>query len=193
VRALAGIYLLLPQIPMLFMGEEFGAAQPFPFFCDFEGDLADAVRNGRRAEFAKFPEFADPKRREQIPDPGAAETFLSAKLDWDAAGGGAHAGWLGLYRELLRIRHRDIIPRLKGLAGHAGRFEVIDNAAVRVDWTLAGKSGLTLLANLKPEPVAQAPAVPGRPIWTAQPHDPTLTAWQVIWTLSGPGQLTSGN
>ena len=125
---MAGIYLLLPQIPMLFMGEEFGAAQPFPFFCDFEGDLADAVRNGRRAEFARFPEFADPQRRELIPDPGAAETFASAKLDWDARDQGEHARWLALYRELLRIRHRDIIPRLAGMAGHAGRFEVIEHS-----------------------------------------------------------------
>jgi len=186
VRALAGIYLLLPQIPMLFMGEEFGAAQPFPFFCDFAGDLADAVRNGRRAEFARFPEFADPQRREQIPDPGAAETFLSAKLDWDAAAGGDHARWLALYRELLRIRHRDIIPRLAGLAGHAGRFEAIGAAAVRADWTLADSSRLTLLANLKSEPAGPAPPVPGRVIWIAEPEETTLAAWQVIWSLAGP-------
>ena len=44
MRALASVYLLLPQIPMLFMGEEWGAREPFLFFCDFEGDLAKAVR-----------------------------------------------------------------------------------------------------------------------------------------------------
>ena len=59
VRAIAAVYLLLPQIPMLFMGEEWAASQPFPFFCDFGGELADAVREGRREEFAKFPEFQD--------------------------------------------------------------------------------------------------------------------------------------
>jgi maltooligosyltrehalose trehalohydrolase len=186
VRALAGIYLLLPQVPMLFMGEEFGAAQPFPFFCDFAGELADAVRNGRRAEFARFPEFADPRRREQIPDPGATATFLSAKLDWDAANGGTHARWLELYRELLGIRHSEIIPRLAGASGHAGRFELIEPAAVRVDWTLADNSCLTLLANLKPNPAAPQPAIPGRAIWTAQPQRADLSAWQVIWSLAEP-------
>jgi maltooligosyltrehalose trehalohydrolase len=186
VRALAGIYLLLPQIPMLFMGEEFCAAQPFPFFCDFSGDLADAVRNGRRAEFARFPEFDDPQRREQIPDPGAAETFLSAKLDWDAADSGEHARWLALYRELLLIRHRDIIPRLAGIGGHAGRFEVIETAAVRVDWNLADNSRLSLLANLKSEPAAPTSSIPGRVIWTAQPQHTALAAWQAIWTLDAP-------
>ena len=83
VRAVAAVYLLLPQIPMLFMGEEWGAAQPFPFFCDFGPELAAAVRKGRREEFARFPEFQDPAVRETIPDPTAEATFLSAKLAWD--------------------------------------------------------------------------------------------------------------
>ncbi len=58
--ALTAMYLLSPQIPMLYMGEEWASEQPFPFFCDFQGDLAEAVREGRRKEFAAFPEFADP-------------------------------------------------------------------------------------------------------------------------------------
>ena len=59
------------------------AAQPFPFFCDFGPDLADAVREGRRDEFARFPEFQDPAARERIPDPLADATFASAKLGWE--------------------------------------------------------------------------------------------------------------
>jgi maltooligosyltrehalose trehalohydrolase len=74
IRALAAAYLLLPQTPMIFMGEEWGAKQPFPFFCDFEGELADAVREGRRAEFAGFPEFHDPEQHDRIPDPLAEST-----------------------------------------------------------------------------------------------------------------------
>ena len=61
MRALASVYLLAPQIPMLFMGEEWGATSPFPFFCDFTGELAEAVRKGRREEFSRFPEFSDPE------------------------------------------------------------------------------------------------------------------------------------
>ena len=78
VRAVAAVYLLLPQVPMLFMGEEWAAAQPFPFFCDFEPDLAEAVREGRRQEFARFPAFREPGMRERIPDPTAASTFCRA-------------------------------------------------------------------------------------------------------------------
>ena len=66
LKAAAAIYLLLPQIPLLFMGEEWGAKQPFPFFCDFSGELANAVRDGRRAELAQFPEFSDPDKRRKI-------------------------------------------------------------------------------------------------------------------------------
>src|SRR5580698_4219652 len=51
VRAISAVYLLLPQVPMLFMGEEWMASQPFPFFRDFDGELAEAVRKGRRDEF----------------------------------------------------------------------------------------------------------------------------------------------
>ena len=51
------------------MGEEWGATQPFLFFCDYHGELADAVRKGRREEFSRFPEFADPERVAKIPDP----------------------------------------------------------------------------------------------------------------------------
>ena len=112
VRAIAAVYLLLPQIPMLFMGEEWGAAQPFPFFCDFGPELADAVRNGRREEFARFPEFQDPAMRQRIPDPMAEETFASAKLDWEDIERVPHSGWLDWYRRVLAIRHAEIVPRL---------------------------------------------------------------------------------
>ena len=95
-----------PQIPMLFMGEEFAASQPFPFFAHFEPELAEAVREGRRAEFAKFPEFQDPQKRETIPDPTTQRTFLSAKLNWREVNEASHADWLALYRDLLALRRR---------------------------------------------------------------------------------------
>jgi maltooligosyltrehalose trehalohydrolase len=130
VRAIISIYLLLPQIPMLFMGEEFGASQPFPFFAHFEPELADAVREGRRAEFAKFPEFQDPKKREMIPDPTSEETYQSAKLNWAEVTEGSHAEWLTLYRQLLAIRHREIIPRLKNISGNSGSYRILGEGAV---------------------------------------------------------------
>jgi maltooligosyltrehalose trehalohydrolase len=186
VRAVAATYLLLPQVPMLFMGEEWGAEQPFPFFCDFEPPLAEAVREGRRAEFARFPEFQDPKQRERIPDPAAPETFLSAKLDWTALGREPHAGWLAFYRDILAVRHREIVPRLRGGVG-PGLYAAIGPGAVRVDWRLADAT-LRLLANLSPDPLDGVEAQAGRQLW-CEGHVQMLglAPWTVVWTLDEAG------
>ena len=69
LRAITSVFLLMPQIPMLFMGEEWASDRPFNFFTDFHGELADAVREGRRKEFAGFAEFSDPKRERRSPIP----------------------------------------------------------------------------------------------------------------------------
>ncbi|CAL8981670.1 Malto-oligosyltrehalose trehalohydrolase [Rhodoplanes serenus] len=183
VRAIAAVYLLLPQIPMLFMGEEWAAAQPFPFFCDFGPELSAAVRDGRAAEFARFPEFQDPASRARIPDPTVPETFQCAKLDWSAARHGAHAARLAFYRDLLAVRHREIVPRLRDAVA-AGRYAVLGHQAVRVDWRLADGAGLSLLANLSAEPLDGVAAAPGRPIWTEGAVQVTgLGPWTVAWSL----------
>src|SRR3954451_14226581 len=75
LEAAIALQLLCPQIPLIFMGEENASPSPFQFFTDHHGELADAVREGRRKEFASFAAFSDPARRAQIPDPNAAETF----------------------------------------------------------------------------------------------------------------------
>ena len=69
IRAAMSVMLLSPEPPLLFMGEEFGAQTPFLFFCDFGPELAAAVTEGRRSEFARFERFSDPSAREKIPDP----------------------------------------------------------------------------------------------------------------------------
>jgi maltooligosyltrehalose trehalohydrolase len=182
VRAIASIYLLLPQIPMLFMGEEFGADQPFPFFCDFEPELANRVRDGRRAEFARFPEFQDPARRELIPDPTSEQTFLSAKLDWEHAAQGVHADWFRLYQALLTIRHREIVPLLKNAS--SGRYKVLKKGAVSVLWQMGDRTQLHLIANLAPEPLTHFTALAGRRIWPAQiQKDFSIAAWGVFWSI----------
>src|SRR5699024_9450688 len=72
VRALRAILLLSPHIPLMFMGEEYGETHPFLFFTDFHGQLADAVRQGRRREFASFAAFKEGST-DAIPDPNAFE------------------------------------------------------------------------------------------------------------------------
>jgi 1,4-alpha-glucan branching enzyme len=70
--------------------------------------LAEAVRRGRREEFARFPEFADPERAEKIPDPIVEATFLSAKLDWSRI----DADRLAFYRAALAARREHVRPLL---------------------------------------------------------------------------------
>ena len=183
VRAVAAMYLLAPQIPMLFMGEEFAAAQPFPFFCDFGPDLAEAVRKGRREEFARFPEFRDPVARERIPDPTAPETFLSAKLDWSALAREPHAGWLDWYRQILAVRRAEIVPRLASLQGGSGRYERLGPAGLAVSWTISPGTQLHLLANLSPDPLRAAPS-PGRVLWAeGGAGEDAMGPWAVAWIL----------
>ena len=76
------LILLAPSPPLLFMGEEFDAESPFLFFCDFGAELAAAVREGRRREFARSAAFADPASRARIPDPNDSETFERSRLNW---------------------------------------------------------------------------------------------------------------
>lgn len=108
LRAATALLLLSPQIPLLFMGDEEGSESPFLFFTDFHDELADAVRTGRRKEFAKFEAFADEKAREQIPDPNALSTFEASVPQ----PGPDAPTWRTFYQNLLRLRREHITPRL---------------------------------------------------------------------------------
>jgi maltooligosyltrehalose trehalohydrolase len=98
-RLAAGLLLLSPYLPLLFMGEEYGEENPFPFFCSF-GDpaLVQAVREGRKREFEAF------SWQGEVPDPQAEATFASAKLSWSWPEGTPRAGLRRLYRDLLAAR-----------------------------------------------------------------------------------------
>jgi maltooligosyltrehalose trehalohydrolase len=176
MRALAATYLLLPQTPMIFMGEEWGAMQPFPFFCDFEGELAEAVRRGRREEFARFSEFQDPKQRDRIPAPLAESTFTSAKLDWTAV----DSSRLAHYRALIAARRQYVVPLLPDIA-RAGTYICHGNEAVQVRWQ-AGARVLVLVANLSGHRVDFS-ASHGRTIWSEGDTNALLGPWSVRWTL----------
>ncbi|MGZ5585003.1 MAG: malto-oligosyltrehalose trehalohydrolase [Usitatibacter sp.] len=180
VRALASVYLLLPQIPMLFMGEEWATQAPFPFFCDFAGELAAAVRNGRREEFARFPAFSDPAARARIPDPGADATYTSAKLDWTELGRDPHAFWFAWYRHLLALRRAEIVPRLARIG--AGTSTILGPGAVLVRWPVANKrETLCLAANLSGVPV-EGFVSSGRIIWREGEIGSVFGPWSVQWS-----------
>ena len=184
MRAAAAVYLLAPAIPLLFMGEEFAATTPFRFFCDFGGELRAAVTEGRRREFRKFARFADAATQAAIPDPNEPATFAASKLDWDSLDDPERSDWLAYYRELLRLRRETVVPRLRGMAGHAGAFETFAAAGLRVRWRLGDGSTLRLLANLSGKPV-DAAAPPGEMLFTLTTAvgKGELAPWSVLWTL----------
>jgi malto-oligosyltrehalose trehalohydrolase len=186
VRAIAAISLLLPQIPLLFMGQEWSAEQTFPFFCDFSGDLAAAVSEGRRAEFARFPEFADPAARAKIPDPEADSTFAAAKLDWSATNRAPHAETLEWYRRILSARSTAIAPLIPALA-QAGRYEVLAPGAVIVRWATENGLLLELIANLGEAAVSGMPDPHGMVFWTeGEVGGGILGPWSVAWSIEKP-------
>ena len=181
LRAISAIVLLLPQVPMLFMGEEWGERAPFPFFCDCSGDLADAVRQGRRDEFKRFPEFADPAQRDRIPDPLADATFRSGKLGWSAVDAAA----LERTRSLLELRRRVILPLLPHIR-RGGVHEVLGEGAVTVRWDAGEAGGLVLDANLSDTAVAASRGAAGTVFHAEGDTADALGPWSVRWSRIEP-------
>ena len=166
LEAAIALQLLAPQIPLLFMGEEDASTTPFLFFTDHRPPLDEAVREGRRREFARFPDFADPERRSRIPDPNAEATFLQSipRPDPERA-----AQRRALYRQLLALRRAEIAPRLDGARSLDAR--PIGIKAVAARWRMGDGTVLALVSNLDAEPVALAPPA-GRVLFASSPEAP---------------------
>jgi maltooligosyltrehalose trehalohydrolase len=188
VRLAMAILLLAPSPPLLFMGEEFAAASPFLFFCDFGPELAAKVTEGRRAEFARFEPFNSPEAQAQIPDPNADETFLHSKLDWDSVGREPHANWLNFYQNVLQCRREKVLPRIKDIAAGRAKFELLGSLGLEVQWPFAKCGSLQLIANFDRNSLALRRELKGELLYTtSEVHNrewteiPSLTA---AWFLN---------
>lgn len=143
LEAAIALQILCPQIPLLFMGEERASRTPFLFFTDHNPDLAKAVREGRRREFASFSARQISEHLARIPDPNDPDTFDRSKPDTDASLGSRREA---LYKELLAIRQAEIIPHLhdtRALDAHA-----IGPAAVLARWQVGDHALLMIGTNL---------------------------------------------
>ena len=152
LKAATALLLLSPMIPLMFMGDEFAAEQPFLFFTSHHGELAELVREGRRNEFAAFDAFADPEKRERIPDPNALQTFEDSRPCLTAS---RDSAMYQLYCQLLKIRHERIVPHVSG--AHPLGADVLAEGAVTARWQLGDGSLLRIDLNLSGKPVVHSP------------------------------------
>jgi maltooligosyltrehalose trehalohydrolase len=185
IRAIVSIYLLLPQVPMLFMGEEWGASSPFPFFCDYHGQLADAVRKGRREQLAKLDPAPSVEELEHAPDPQALETFRTAQLKWSEICEEPHVAWLNFYRMVIKVRQEHVVPLLVGLFQSCGSPQVIKPGALAISWKLLGGAKLHLSANLCNKGQTGFPPLRGQLIWQVNLDNEVdeFSPWAVRWSI----------
>jgi maltooligosyltrehalose trehalohydrolase len=180
-RMMAAIILLSPQIPMLFMGEEWAAREPFLFFSDLQS-LCDKIRQARLDELKDAPGCGP-----EAPDPMDEETFRASKLRWDALAGETNRKQLSLYRRLIGIRREHIVPRLAGMQGHSGRHEMIGTHGISVAWTLGDGSELKLMANPSSEPLVGVQVWNGDHLWLEGfASGETLDPWSAVFSLKPP-------
>ncbi len=140
LKVAATLLLTTPFVPMLFQGEEWGATTSFPYFTDHrDPELAEAVREGRKAEFAAFGWDPD-----EIPDPQAGATFERARLDWAQAARDGHAELLSWYQRLIALRRR-----YQALSDP--RFERVEtDCDAEAGWLTVRRGPLLVAVNLGP-------------------------------------------
>jgi maltooligosyltrehalose trehalohydrolase len=146
LKVAAGLVLTAPFTPMLFMGEEWGAATPWQYFTDHsDPQLGQAVADGRRAEFGRHGWAAA-----EVPDPQDEATYSRSKLDWSQLDAEPHRDLLNWYRELITLRRR--WPELTD-----PRLDRVDASCdVAARWLMISRGRLRVLANLGPS-VARLP------------------------------------
>lgn len=181
LKAGRAILLLSPHIPMLFMGEEYGAAEPFLYFCNYQGELAQAISAGRRNEFAAFGAFADEQQRERIPDPNAQRTYSASQLNADDRARSQHQEWLAHTRELLQLRAEQVVPLIPTIVAGQGEYEV-DDRVLTVTWPTQNRTALVMQANLSDAPAWPTTSRPAKILYSggrAASIDQELGAWEV--------------
>lgn len=166
---MTAILVLSPQIPLMFMGDDHLSRQPFFYFCDFAGKLAEDVRRGRLSEAENFGNIPRGFTADDVADPNDEETFLRSKLNWDDAA--IARPWSEYLKGLLTLRQKHIVPLLKAPGHRMGHNRSIERH-IWVEWTL-GNDIVSLQANFsdQPRPVSNAE---GDLIFPAKPRTTDL-------------------
>jgi 1,4-alpha-glucan branching enzyme len=166
---------------MLFMGEEWASRTPFHYFCDFHGDLAQAVREGRKREFP--PPLG--VEAESV-DPNGLNTFAASHLDWDDLRKQTHTSHLAFVEDLLKRRRAFVLPLLEKHGCPPGHYEITDDRGVFVRWEFTDGTLLKLAINASPRPLSDLSwDMSGTVVFAAQAGNARspvrqLSPWEVI-------------
>ena len=180
LRAMTAYFLLMPGIPMLFQGQEFGASSPFFYFADHESGLSHDVREGRRRSLAQFPSLATSEMRAELADPGDIDTFRRSVIDLGERQ--RHASIYALHRDLLELRRTD--PVLGQRPCRIDGAALTDEAWMLRFFSQSGADRL-LIVNL------------GRDLLLGPAPEPLLApiegqAWRLLWSSEAPVYGGSG-
>jgi maltooligosyltrehalose trehalohydrolase len=148
-RALSMLLCLSPYTPMLFMGQEWGATSPFPYFTDHPGEVGQNIRQGRLKEFSSKNASYGEDVLARMPDPQAVSTFESARLKWDERSEPRHRGILALYRECLQLRAR--FPIFQSPDRELWRVEQVAEDVLSLRWGAPDRDWLLLFSLTAPD------------------------------------------
>jgi len=175
-RAASTLLLLAPELPLLFMGQEWAAPEPFLYFVEHDVALGRRVTEGRRREHQQRSALSDSSDHEPFADPQQESTFRRCQLDWSRIDEEPHASTLRLYRELLHLRKREALLREVAFdgfsAGTAGEEGLV------LLWMGARSALLVLLRLRGAGTVAAASGMPPAPL--------AGRSWSVVLTTEEP-------
>jgi maltooligosyltrehalose trehalohydrolase len=175
-RAITAVFLLAPQTPMLFQGQEFAASSPFFYFVDQKDEIARLVAKGRAQFLSQFRVLATPEMQARLPDPADPMTFVRSKLDQNQRR--SHAEEYALHRDLLRIRREDQTFRTQRHGAVDGAVVGAEAFVLRFFGENPGDDRL-LVVNL------------GRDLFLEPAPEPLLAppdgaSWSVMWASEDP-------
>ena len=181
-RAITVLLLLSPQTPCLFQGQEFATSGVFYYFAGYDGDEAEAVREGRKKSLLDFPSVADPAMTAELPDPAADATFAASKLDWSECG--KNNKIVQMHRDLLAMRRSD--PAFNVIDNRAVDGAVLGDTAFVLRFTLpdAGQDRLLLINLGRDLPMGTVP----EPLLAP----PDGSKWVLHWSSEDPAYAGAG-
>jgi maltooligosyltrehalose trehalohydrolase len=181
LRAMTALWLLMPQTPMFFQGQEFAASSPFLFFADHPEGQQESVAAGRAQFLSQFPAIATPEGRAALTNPCDRSVFERSRLDLNERQ--AHHAIYDLHKDLLKLRHGDPVFQKHRSDRIDAAVLTPDALAVRYYGEAAGDR--LVVVNFGRDwqlcPVAEPLLAP-----------PANTEWELLWSSSHPKDGGSG-